>query len=64
MSIAYTHGGAVMLAALTLFSTNLLADGRDDHSQHRHHSQSALRTQLGPRPFYLVNDMADSKLYE
>ncbi len=51
---------ALALAATTgLLPTLALADRDDD--KHTHRSQSA---QLGPRPFFLVNDMTDSPLKE
>ena len=48
-----------LVATAALAPTLAFAD-RDDGD--RHHSRDALSVQLGPRPFFLVNDMADSPL--
>ena len=56
-------GAAALLAALSLLATVADASRHDDHRNDDHHDGSGnMNIQLGPRPFFLVNDMEDSAL--
>lgn len=51
------------LSLLSLAATTAVAGPNDDARQHRHHSaERPSHVQLGPRPFFLVDDMAESPL--
>ena len=58
----------LLLAATALLATSAVAGGRDDDrdhhrkNHHKHHYEQSI--QLGPRPFYLVEDMPESELKE
>ncbi len=51
---------ALVITALSGFSLNCLAghqDGRDQEKLWHDRTAKTAKIQLGPRPFYLVNDM-------
>ncbi len=50
---------AALGGALTLFTAGAQSDDDDDHYE-RHHS--GVQVQLGPRPFYLVDELSDGDL--
>lgn len=51
------------LSLLSLAATTAVAGPNDDARQHRHHSaERPSHVQLGPRPFFLVDDMVESPL--
>ena len=54
----------VLLAAATLLAGNASAGGHDDRGHHTKHHQRPQEqpVQLGPRPYYLVEDMPESEL--
>jgi glycerophosphoryl diester phosphodiesterase len=56
--LALTFASAASLATL-LSATSVAADDRDDD---RHGNTQNPVVQLGPRPYFLVNDMTDSRL--
>ena len=60
------NNNVIIAAAITaLFSAGAVADRSDkwdDDDDRRGHKEAKLQIQLGPRPFYLVDDMDEGKL--
>lgn len=56
-----TVGLAVVIGTAAFAVTNESA-ADDGRSQHHWHDRTKTNVQLGPRPFFLINDMADSPL--